>query len=231
VKRFYREVTTRADTTGAIVLLDGRVLKTPARNALVCPTAALARAVAAEWAGQGETMAMADMRLTRLATTAIDLMPARRDDAIREAVGFGTCDLLCYQARQPAELVGRQEALWQPWLDWVLHRHDAWLEVTRALEPVTQPARSLAALQAAVVALDDWRLVGLHALATGTGSLVLALAVGQGELDPSRAFEATLLDELFAAEQWGQEEEQGHRHERLRADLDAAGRFLVMLPR
>lgn len=231
MKRFYRDVATRADAGGAIVLLDGRVLKTPARSPLLYPTAALAEAVAEEWAGQGEIVALADMRLTRLATTAIDLMPARRDDGIREAAGFAACDLLCYRVAQPAALAARQEALWQPWLDWLLHRYDAWLEVTRALEPVAQPARSLAALEAAVLALDDWRLVGLHALATGTGSLVLALAIEQGELDPSRAFEAALLDELFAAEQWGLEEEQGRRHERLRADLDAAGRFLVMLKR
>jgi chaperone required for assembly of F1-ATPase len=230
MRRFYEEVTTRADASGAIVLLDGRVLRTPARAVLLCPSAALAEAVAAEWAGQGETVAPAAMRLTRLATTAVDLMPARRADAVAEAAGFAAHDLLCYRAAGPPGLVARQDAAWQPWLAWALARYDAWLDVARTLDPIAQPERSLAALRAAVAALDDWRLTGLHAITTATGSLVLALAVEQGALDAAGAFDAALLDELAAIERWGIEEGQARRHAALRADLDAAAVFLRALP-
>ena len=229
MKRFWREVAVRADPTGAIVLLDGRTLRTPGRAVLLCPTAALAEAVAAEWRDAGETLVLETMRLTRLANTVVDLMPARRADAIGEAAGYAAHDLLCYRADAPAALVARQEALWQPWLDWTRHRYDVSLVTTRTLAPVAQPAASLRTLGAVVAAQDDWRLVGLHALATGTGSLVLALAVLEGALDAAGAFEAALLDELFEIACWGAEEEQQRRHERLRADLAAAGCLLELL--
>ena len=61
----------------------------------------------------------------RLATTVVDLMPARREDAIAEAAGYAATDLLCYRAAGPAELVARQAATWQPWLDWAERRFDA----------------------------------------------------------------------------------------------------------
>jgi hypothetical protein len=136
----------------------------------------------------GEEIDAASMPLTRLATTALDLMPARRGDAVAEASGYAETDLLCYRASFPANLAERQRAGWQPWLDWAERHHDARLALAPTLDPVPQPAPALAALRLAVERLDDWRLVGLHAATALTGSLVLALALERGDLDAERAF-------------------------------------------
>src|SRR5687768_5892728 len=120
------------------------------------------------------------MRLTRLATTVVDLMPARRGDAVAEAAGFAGTDLLCYRAASPASLVARQAAIWQPWLDWAEREFDARLAVAAGVMPVTQPETALRALRVPVERLDDWRLVGLHGATTQLGSLVLGLAVERG---------------------------------------------------
>ena len=85
MKRFYAAVAVGDAANGHAVLLDGRPVRTPARQQLILPVAALAAAVAAEWDAQGETIDADSMRLTRLATTTVDLMPARRQDAIDEA--------------------------------------------------------------------------------------------------------------------------------------------------
>ena len=82
------------------------------------PAEALAVDIAEEWRAQGDEIDPGPMRLTRLATTVVDLMPARRPDAIAEAAGYAGTDLLCYRAEHPAELVARQARAWQPWLDW-----------------------------------------------------------------------------------------------------------------
>ena len=82
MKRFYTEVTVGPAPGGFSVLLDGRPVRTPARRPLAVPTESLASAVAEEWRAQRETVQGKGMRLTRLATTVIDLMPARRADAI-----------------------------------------------------------------------------------------------------------------------------------------------------
>jgi chaperone required for assembly of F1-ATPase len=230
LKRFYAQVTIGADPTGSTVLLDGRPVRTPARRLLALPSPALAEAIGEEWRAQAVEIDAHSMRLTRLATTVVDLMPARRGEAIAEAVGYAGTELLCYRAERPTVLADRQEAAWQPWLDWAQRQFDAPLLVARGIMPVAQPEVALKALRAAVERLDDWRLVGVHAATTVLGSLVLGLAVERGAVSAEQALRAALLDELFEIEQWGEDHEQTRRHERLRADLAAAERFLRLLP-
>lgn len=222
MKRFYKDAGTGSGEDGHTVLLDGRPIRTPGRNLLALPTAELARAVAAEWAAQGETIRPESMGVTRLASTVTDQLPDRRDDAIAEIQGYAEADLLCYRAGTPSELAERQAARWQPWLDWAARHLDAPLLVTTSIDPLPQPAASLEALRRATARLDDWHLVGLHATTRLTGSIVLGHAVLMSELDPTTAFDLALLEELFEIERWGLEAEQAQRHATLRADLAAA---------
>jgi chaperone required for assembly of F1-ATPase len=230
VKRFYKDVAVGTEADGLTVLLDAKPVRTPARHVLILPTQALAEAVAEEWRQQGETLEPQGMRVTRLAITAIDLMPGRRGDAVEEVAGYAGTDLLCYRADHPANLVARQAAAWQPWLDWAEQQHDARLVPASGIMPVAQPEPALRALHAAVERLGDWRLVGLHAATTLLGSLVLGLAFERGAIDSEQAFTTALLDELFEMEQWGEDDEQIRRHARIRADLVAADRYLRLLP-
>jgi chaperone required for assembly of F1-ATPase len=230
LKRFYKDVAVGTEADGLTVLLDAKPVRTPARHVLILPTQALAEAVAEEWRQQGETLEPQGMRVTRLAITAIDLMPGRRGDAVEEVAGYAGTDLLCYRADHPANLVARQAAAWQPWLDWAEQQHDARLVPASGIMPVAQPEPALRALHAAVERLGDWRLVGLHAATTLLGSLVLGLAFERGAIDSEQAFTTALLDELFEMEQWGEDDEQIRRHARIRADLVAADRYLRLLP-
>jgi chaperone required for assembly of F1-ATPase len=230
LQRFYKDVAVGTEAAGFTVLLDSKPVRTPARHVLVLPSVALAEAVAEEWCQQGETLATDAMRLTRLATTATDLMPTRREDAIQEAAGFASTELLCYRAAAPGALVARQAAGWQPWLDWAGQQLDAHLVPANGVMPVEQPETALRAIRSAVAHLDDWRLVGLHAATTALGSVVLGLALERGAIDSGRAFETAFLDELYEIEEWGEDPEQTRRHARLRADVAAAERFLRLLP-
>ena len=229
MNRFYAEVDTVAAATAFQVRLDGKPVHTPARQGLALPTERLARLVAQEWRAQGRLIEPVTMPVTRLATTVTDLMPARRADAIAEAVGFAATDLLCYRASEPLSLVRRQHGRWQPWLDWAADRYTASLRVTAGVEPIGQPGDALRALHDTVAGLDDWRLVGLHAATTLTGSLILGLAAEQDRIDAEALFTTAFLDELYGIERWGEDEEQRQRHAGLRRDLDAASWFLRAL--
>jgi chaperone required for assembly of F1-ATPase len=229
VRRFYKEVGVTAAADGHRVLLDGRPVRTPARRTLAVPSAALAAAVADEWHAQGETIRPAGMALTRLVSTAIDRMPALRTAAIDEVLGYAETDLLCYRAAAPADLADRQQQRWQPWLDWLARSHGVDLVVTTEMLPVSQPETALARLRACVEPLDDWPLVGLHAVTTALGSVVLGLALLEGEMDAGQAIAASLLDEEFEIERWGREREMERRHNVLRHDVEAAARFLACL--
>ena len=229
MKRFYEQAGFEPVTGGQLVTLDGKPVRTPGRAALLLPGPASAAAVALEWQAQGPTIKPAEMRLTRLATTVVDLMPARRGDVVQELGGHALTDLLCYRAAEPTSLRLRQTRLWQPWLDRAAERWGAPLASTYGLEALSHPEASLAALAGLVGGLDDWRLVGAHAAVTGTGSLVLGLAMVEGAIDARQAFEAALLEELFNGERWGQDQEQLLRQQRIRADLETAERFLTAL--
>jgi chaperone required for assembly of F1-ATPase len=229
MKRFYREATVDLGDQGYRVRLDGRPLRTPGKRPLVTPTVGLARAIAAEWQAQGEEIQPATLPLTRLASTAVDRMPALRAAAIDEAAGYAGTDLLCYRASEPLELVQRQWHAWQPLLDWAAATYSVRLTVTTWMLPVEQPAAALERLRAAVAALEDWPLVGVHAATTALGSLVLGLALLHGRLDAEQALAASLLDELFELERWGRDAETERRHAALRRDVAAASTFLQRL--
>lgn len=229
MKRFWREVRAAPAGAGHAVLLDERPLRTPARKALQTPNASLAAAVAEEWRAQGDEVEPASMPLTRLSSTAIDRMPALRDAALNDLAGMARTDLVCYRAGEPLELLQRQHAAWTPLVDWLAAEHGARLVVTEGLLPVEQPGESLERLADLTGALDDWRLVGLHAAAQPLGSFVLGLAVLHDRLEPEAALQASLVDELFEIEHWGWDVEIERRHQALRADVHAAGRFLRLL--
>jgi chaperone required for assembly of F1-ATPase len=229
MKRFYREVTVDLGELGYRILLDGRPMRTPAKQALAVPTARLAEALADEWREQRDRIRPDTMPLTRLASTAIDRMPAQRQAAIEEVIGYADTDLVCYRAAEPFELVQRQHHAWQPMVEWLSQTYGVRLVVTTSILPLVQPPAARAALRGAIEKLDDWPLVGMHAATTALGSLVLGLGLLRGRLDAEAALAASLLDELYEIERWGSDVEAERRHQALRRDISGAARFLAGL--
>ena len=226
MKRFYREVAVEPGEQGYGIALDCRPLRTPAKQLLAAPTASLAEAIAAEWRSQEETIRPDSMPLTRLASTAIDRMPAQRQAAIDEVIAYTDTDLVCYRAAEPFELVQRQHRTWQPLLEWVSGTYGIKLAVTTSIRPVAQPAAAHARLRSAIEGLSDWPLVGVHTATTALGSLILGLGLLHGRLDAETALAASLLDERFEIERWGSDVEAERRHAVLRRDVAGAERFL-----
>lgn len=229
VRRFYREAAAVAGEEGWELRLDGRAVKTPARQPLRLPRAALAEALAAEWAAQGEKLQPAEMPLTALTFTAVDLVRPRRAELVAEIADYGGTDLLCYRAAHPPELVERQRALWQPLLDWAALALDAQLLVTEGVTAVEQPAAALQALRGAVEAEDDFALAALATSVRASGSLVIGLALAQGRLDAEAAFAAAELDESWELERWGEDAEAAKRRAGLLSELQACERFFALL--
>jgi chaperone required for assembly of F1-ATPase len=229
MKRFYREVAVTSEAAGFGISLDGKPLRTPAKEALVVPSRALAEAIAAEWRDQGEEVRLATLALTRLASTGIDLVTARPAEVAAEVARYAGTDLVCYRAGHPPELAQRQQAAWQPLIDWATLRYDAPLEVTVGIVPIAQSATTLRAFSAAVAAYPPLELAALHLATTACGSLVVALALIEDRLDVDGAFAAAQLDESFEIEQWGEDAEQMQRRDALKEDMALAHRFIRLL--
>lgn len=229
MKRFYKTATAEPCPGGAVVLLDGRLLRTPAKAEMLLPTLSLAQAVAAEWNAQTTEIAPLRMPLTRLAATAIDRVAADPAVTTAEIVRYGGTDLLSYRAETPPELVASQDAVWSPLLDWFRTRYDIQLQITSGIIAVPQAADLPSRLEKLCAGLDAMRLTALHAVTTITGSAVLGFALLEGRLDAAAAHDAGQLDELFQVRQWGEDEEARMRRVALREELAAVEQFLALL--
>jgi chaperone required for assembly of F1-ATPase len=226
IGRFYKTVDVAEEDGRYLVRLDGKPLRTPKKSVLKLPSRALAEAIAEEWVNQGEKIDIDSMPLTRLANTAVELTDEHRPKAAEQILAFGKSDLLCYRAKEPADLIARQSLAWDPLLEWSAREIGAQLETGQGIAFVAQSPGALAAFEKAVFAHDAWALVPLHAATTITGSLALALAMVRGRLSAREAFDLSRIDEAFQAEKWGLDAAAEARANRLRAELEAAERFL-----
>jgi chaperone required for assembly of F1-ATPase len=229
MKRFYKKSEPVPAAGGHGIALDGRLIKTSGKHDLIVPSLSLAAEVAAEWEAQQGEIRPATMPLTRLAGATIDRNAAQRDAVVRQVAHYAGTDLVCYRAAHPPALAARQQAVWQPLIDWAAGRYGAPLMVTTGIVPASQPAASLAAFTAAVAEHDDFSLTALHAATAACGSLVMALALLEGHLDADEAFAASQLDESFQIEAWGEDAEQVERRAALAAEIVAAERFISLL--
>ncbi len=228
-KRFYESAEAAAAEGGYGIALDGKPVRTPAGRPLAVPGLALATGIAEEWMVQGETIDRETMPLTRLACTALDLVPGRRADIVAEVAAYAETELVCYRTDEPPALARRQAAAWQPLVDWAAERHGAHLAVTSSITPIAQAPAALEALRDAVSGEDDFALAGLGLATRSFGSLVIALAMRVGRLDARAAADASLVDERYQLERWGEDAELASRCARIARDAADAERLFRLL--
>ncbi|HEX5181962.1 MAG TPA: ATP12 family protein [Allosphingosinicella sp.] len=229
MKRFYREASAAPAEGGFAILLDGRPVKTPARNPLLVPAETLGMAIATEWNEQGEEIDPRAMPLTGLANAAIDRVAPDPAVFAGTLAAYGESDLLCYRAEGPPPLVRRQEESWDWLLAWARQRYDVDFETACGVIHRAQPAETVDRLARAVAARDPFRLAALSPLVTISGSLVIALALAEGAIGPDSAWAAATLDEAWQAEQWGADSLAFQALEARRRDFGAACLFLTLL--
>jgi chaperone required for assembly of F1-ATPase len=227
-KRFWTNATVTQDAAGWHVLLDTRPVRTPAKAALDLPTEAMAEAIAAEWAAQGEEVDPLSMPVTRSANSAIDRVMTQHGEVAEMLASYAETDLLCYRADSPARLCDQQASGWDPLLDWAEERFGARLVPTTGILPSQQPPPALKRLSDAVHGLDAFRLTALHDLVGLSGSLVLGLAVAHGRLDPSDGWTLSRIDEDWQIEQWGEDEEAAEVAARKLGEFLHAKRFWTL---
>ena len=228
-KRFYKTAAAVETADGYGIALDGKPVRTPAGRPLAVSSAVLANAVAEEWAAQGETIDRETMPLTRLVCTALDLVPERRTEIVSEVASYAETDLVCYRTDAPPALAHRQAAAWEPLVAWTAEHHGAHLAVTTSITPIAQAPEALEALRNAVAGEDDFTLAGLSTATRAFGSLVIALAMRDGRLDARAAADASLIDERYQLERWGEDAELAARCARVALDATDAERLFRLL--
>jgi chaperone required for assembly of F1-ATPase len=227
--RFYREVSVDTVDGRHRVLLDGKPMKTPGGATLALSSIALAQAIADEWRAQEATIRPQTMMLTKLANTAIDRVAPNPTGAHEQLLTIARSDVVCYRADTPQELIERQARTWDPLIAWTRERFGASLRAANALAFIEQDQAALDELDRALSKHDAFVLAALYAAAALLGSLVIALALSEGKLDPEQAYATANLDKIFQAERWGWDPQETAKADVERAELNQISRFLELL--
>lgn len=229
-KRFYKDVTVAPSEDGHAIHLDGRAVKTPAKNQLVAPTAALGALLRDEWDAQTEVVNPATMPITRLVNTAIDGIASDPQAVVEDMLRFSASDALCYRADEPEGLVERQRAQWDPVLDWAANDLGARFILIEGIMPQEQPREAISAFGARLRNHENpVALAALHTITSLTGSAILALAFAEGRLSMDEAWALAHLDEDWTIEHWGTDEEAEARRAHRYVDMTAAAKSFQAL--
>ncbi|AHK44127.1 MULTISPECIES: ATP12 family chaperone protein [Ensifer] len=230
-KRFYKDVSIgTSEDGGHSVLLDGRPVRTPAKNLLAVPTLKLAEMLAAEWDAQVEVIDPAKMPVTRIANTALDGVAKDQRSVFEDILRFAGTDLLCYRASSPEGLVGRQNAVWNPVLEWAAQSLGARFILAEGVIHQEQPGEAITAYAEGLRAFaTPLGLTCVHTITTLTGSALLAVAFASGRLTAEQAWIAAHVDEDWQIEHWGTDEEAFKRREGRWQEMQAATAVLDAL--
>lgn len=205
-KRFYKAATAGPLADGYALLLDGRVVKTPARRSMAVAERPVAEALAAEWQAQGERIDPATMPLTRIVNATIDHVAGAMPAVRAEIVKYAGTDLICYRAEAPQSLAETQASAWDPLVGWARAELGAPLIVTKGVIHVPQPEIALAAVARALERYEPLNLASISTVTSLTGSAVIALGLARGRLSPQEAWDAALIDEEWQMRLWGRDE-------------------------
>lgn len=229
-KRFYTEVSIGEHEGGHAVLLDGRQVKTPARNVLVVPASRLAELLRDEWAAQVEVVDPRIMPVTRLVNTAIDGIATDPQAVFEDILRFSSSDMLCYRADGPDGLVARQIERWDPLIDWAASSVGARFVLIEGVMPQDQPKEAIAAFALTLRRYDSpIELAALHTVTSLTGSAILALALAEGEIDEHEAWSLAHLDEDWEIEHWGTDADAEQRRAKRFDEMQAAAAVIRSL--
>ncbi|MCW0002213.1 ATP12 family chaperone protein [Pararhizobium sp. YC-54] len=223
-KRFYTTVSIGpAEDGGHAILLDGRPVRTPAKQHLTVPTHAVAELLAAEWDAQKDEIDPATMPVTRLANTAIDGVSKDVRAVFDDILNFAGTDLLCYRAGEPEGLALRQSERWDPVVTWAAETLGARFILIEGIVHQVQPRAAINGIAEALRAYaTPLGLACLHTITTLTGSALLAIAFAEKQLSAEEAWALAHLDEDWQIEHWGTDEEAFQRRENRWREMQAA---------
>lgn len=230
MKRFFKQAKLVSYEAAYGVRLDDLELKTPAKNRLAVPSAALGNLLVDEWNNCGDDIDLTQMPLNRLVNAALDRVDKNHDALADGFVAYGNHDLLCYRATHPDALIARQNEIWNPILEWCKTHYGLDFTLTNGIEPIDQPPETLHRLRDIYLSPhNNLRFAGLSQAAALLGSAVLALGLENKHINAAQAYEAAFVDELFQSTQWGADEEAQMRRGVLKEEIAQMAAFFAAL--
>jgi len=237
-KRFYKLVDVvpmaDGDQIGFGITLDGKTLRTPARNPLILPNLPLAVSIAAEWDAQTDTrngIQPVNMPMMGLACTAIDQVQIEPEIVINTCVRYLPTDAALFiTTAADRVLLGQQQQHFLPVVDWLNAQLGINLAPTESMAGrISHPEETIMKVTALLRKMDAFSLTALQGATLESKSLVLSLAYIARIIDLEQMVAASRLEEEFQVEIWGVVE-GGHDMDRLNnaVRISSVGAFMSM---
>jgi ATP synthase F1 complex assembly factor 2 len=202
VKRFYQKVDVEETIDGFAPTIGGRFLQTNGGFLLEVPSRLLATSIALEWDCQKNVIKPHLMPLNHLATQAIDQVATRRHEMHKTVLTFVNFDSACVRDYDFPKLSRVQDKYLDPIVAWVGERFGVKVNITGAdnlqVDPVKQSQETINAIENRLKELTDWEYAAFDASCGVSKSIMISLAILEGQLDLPKAFECARLEENYA---------------------------------
>ena len=221
MKKFWKKVEVKEIFRNTFqVLLDNKILKTPMKKDLRFLNYQIASETSKEWDIEGTIINIDGMIFYGLVSTAIDKISKNRNLFINQILSFIDTDLICYRTDAPNELVQLQNQKWDPIISMIEKYTGFSLETFTGIMPSKQEKGVHLKVKQLVNQFSDLEISALHRITNVTGSVFLSLCILKGDLHKNHAFELSFLDELWQAENWGNEEEASKKRDNISLELN-----------
>jgi len=192
VKRFYQHVDVEETLDGFAPTVGGRFLQTAGGYLVEVPSRMLATSIALEWHYQHKMIKPHLMPLMHMATQAIDQVPQKRHDMLRTMLTYVNFDSACTRDFDLPILARAQEKYLDPVVAWF--DDENYLDI----DPIKQSAETTKAIETRLSELTDWEYAVFDQCCGVSKSIIISLAILEGQLDLTRAFECARLEENYA---------------------------------
>ncbi len=189
------------------VLLDNKYLLSELGNIIELPKR-LAVSVAKEWRRNQDVEKIKKEFYTKFCLSVFDHTSPSRLKVLQTILEYADCDLVCYLAENPIELVERQKKLFARYIDWADEFLEIKLRIGTGIKHVKQNRRNEAKIKRYLEKLNNFELTIVYELTSLTGSFFIAAAFFIGVVKAKDAWNASVIEDTYRIELWGEVEEE-----------------------
>lgn len=150
---------------------------------------------------------------------------ANKKEIVEKLISFSFTDVLLFWSSNEAVKKAQTER-WTPVLHWLNGYFDFNLEKTETLTPPENNKKHLKSFENILMNMSSDRLTAFFLAAVRMKSPLLALALIEGQIDASAAFELAFLEELEQNRRWGEDKEAAESRNQIKNELLEIERFI-----
>ena len=213
--------TIEENAAGFEVFSNGKPLKTPQGSYLIFPNEKSVQKTIKQLKKDS-----LESPLYRLMSFSIDL---QREAIEEELLTHFETDLICYFAPEPSDLAEQQAQHWRPLIAWAEELGITPIQTTQSTAPIEQPETAQKALKQHLQTHSNQKLVSAFVGGKITSSVLIGLALANGEISAEQAHKIAHIDEMYQQKRYGHDEELSKTLQFNKENLEQIEEFLKLI--